>query len=134
MKFSTKGGWGRVRMGQFCTKKKRKKKNATMIRMVHFIQKISRLKSFITGGVRSYFGLIVRFYSNFILTFFYGHMFKNMADNNLFFKVPAELGYFKCFYILLFFPLILFFLFLKPCLRNALIFLPAIQVSENFKN
>ena len=28
-----------------------------------------------------------------------------MADNNFFFKVLAELGYFKCFYILFFFPL-----------------------------
>ena len=28
-----------------------------------------------------------------------------MADNNFFFKVLAELGYFNCFYILLFFPL-----------------------------
>ena len=27
-----------------------------------------------------------------------------MADNNFFFKVLAELGYFNCFYILLFFP------------------------------
>ena len=54
-----------------------------------------------------------------------------MADNNIFFKVLAELGQFKCFYILFLFPLrgggsdpqwkiplILFFLFLKPCLNG----------------
>ena len=72
-----------------------------MIRNVSFIQKNEDLIFLLLGGSGQIFGPILFYFYYFISMV----IFKNMADNNLFFEVLAELGYFKCFYILLFFPL-----------------------------
>ena len=61
---------GVVRIGQFSTKEKKIKKNAKMIRMVKFIQKTEDLNFLLLGGSCQIFGLIVRFYFNFILFYF----------------------------------------------------------------
>ena len=55
-------------MSQFSTKKK---KNAKMIRMVHFIHKTQNLNFLLLGGSGQIFGLKVRFYFYSILFYFY---------------------------------------------------------------
>ena len=62
VEFSTKEGGG----SGWVDFPLRKKTNAKMIRMVHFIQKTQDLNFLLLGGSGQIFGLIVRFYFNFI--------------------------------------------------------------------
>ena len=74
-----------------------------MIRMVQFIQKTEDFNFLLLRGSGQIFGLVVRFYFNLFYFISMVISFKIWQIIIFFFKVLAELGYFKCFLSFIYF-------------------------------